>query len=98
MFFCESLIRSSVIGCEEKTLAIVPGFFFSIDWIFSKKSTNAVGSYPALYIYCRPSRSASCSNDRENFEESDRNQNAGGLPNTVSGPAAHKDQRDRTRG
>src|ERR1019366_5325063 len=40
----EALMRSSVGGCEEKTLAMVPGFFFSMVWIFSKKSTNAVGS------------------------------------------------------
>ena len=41
---CAALMRSSVIGWVEKTLDSVPGFFFSSDWIFSKKSTNAVGS------------------------------------------------------
>ena len=39
-----TLMRVSVGGCEEKTLDMVPGFFFSRVWIFSKKSTNAVGS------------------------------------------------------
>ena len=42
--FWAALMRSSVMGWVEKTLAMVPGFFFSSVWIFSKKSTNAVGS------------------------------------------------------
>src|SRR5665213_628238 len=44
MCFCATAIRSSVGGCDENTLDIVPGFFFSSDWIFSKKSTKATGS------------------------------------------------------
>ncbi len=37
-------MRSSVMGCVANTLETLPGFRFSMVWIFSKKSTNEVGS------------------------------------------------------
>ena len=42
--FCDFWMRSSVGGCVENTFDMVPGFRFSMVWIFSKKSTKAVGS------------------------------------------------------
>src|SRR5260370_39368836 len=51
---CDFSMRSGVCGCVENALASAPGFFFSCACSFSKKLMNALGSYPALYMYCIP--------------------------------------------
>src|SRR5207253_10471376 len=51
---CDFAMRSGVCGCVAKAFAKVPGFFFSCAWTFSKKEINAFGSYPVLYMYCKP--------------------------------------------
>ena len=64
---CAFCTRSGVGGCVEKTLGMLPGWRRSSASIFSKKLTKAFGSYPALYMYCRPRKSASRSASRVNF-------------------------------
>ncbi len=51
---CAFCTRSGVGGCVEKILGMLPGWRRSSASIFSKKLTKALGSYPALYMYCRP--------------------------------------------
>src|ERR1022692_4606647 len=64
---CAAATRSGVMGWEAKAFAKVPGFFFSRASTFSKNETNDCGSYPALYMYSMPRKSASASKLRENF-------------------------------
>ena len=97
MFFWASLMRSSVIGWEENTFAIVPGFFFSIDWIFSKKSTNAVGIVSGLVHVLQAEHIGFLLERAGELQEAHRNQNARRLPDAIARPAAHEDQRDRWR-
>ena len=60
-------MRLFVSGWELNALAIAFLFFFCIALSRSKNCTIAVGSYPALYMYWTPRKSAWCSNSRENF-------------------------------
>ena len=65
----EAIMRSPVGGWSANTLAMLPGLRRSSSITLPKKPTKALGSYPALYMYWRPRKSASGSSFRLNFRK-----------------------------
>ncbi len=94
MFFWAASMRESVGGCVEKTLDTVPGLRFSKVSIFSKKSTKAVRIVPGLVHVFQAQQVRFRFHGARELQESYRDQNAGGLIDSIPGPAAHEDQRE----